>query len=400
MPRAVRDGVRERLVWHRRPRTVPIASLLLGGQNRVSAIDFAAASGDLLWGSTRVAQGPHAQLLARAAAGPISDEELLASPYATMARTCIALSGQYFDATDDDGVVRVARTYLRRCLSGEGDDEAARPPHASEPGVPVRVAPIRGSGCYQVLDGHHRVAAAAQAGETTIEVQVNRMSTVTPLMDLLNRMTWIGGASERYQPLDAPELAGWPTVRACTDRLTKMQVQAAELGLGPGADYLDVASCYGWFVSRMQQAGFTAQGLERDPLAPALGAAVYGLEPAAIITGDAVDELRSTDRTWEVVSCFSLLHHFILGRASVDGEALIRLLDKVTGRLLIIDTGQAHEHWFAESLAEWDTARVAAFLAEHTSFDRIVDLGPDDDDRAPYAGNYGRHLFACIRDVR
>jgi hypothetical protein len=28
----------------------------------------------------------------------------------------------------------------------------------------------------------------------------------------------------------------------------------------------------------------------------------------------------------------------------------------------------------------------------------VIDLGPDQDDVPPYEENYGRHLFACIRN--
>lgn len=400
MPDAVRDGLRERIVWRRELVTVPIGALLLGGQNRDRATDIATASGDLLWGSTRVADGPHAALLALAAerGAALSDAEVLDSAYAAMARTCIALSGQYFSAVDDDGIVQVSRGWVDRVLDRAGDTH--RPPHATGPGVPVRVAPVRGSDCYQVVDGHHRVAEAAWRGEETVRVQVDRMAVDTPLTDLLNRMTWIGGAREKYQPLEAPELATWPTVRACTDRLRKMQDVALAEGIVPEqGSYLDVASCYGWFVDQMARSGYAAEGLERDPLAPELGHAVYGMARARITTGDAVDVLGRTQQRWDVVSCFSLLHHFALGRADIDAVGLVRLLDKVTGRVLVLDTGQAHEAWFAESLSEWDTDHVMEFLGRHTTFDRILDLGPDDDDREPYSGNYGRHLIACIRDV-
>lgn len=66
--------------------------------------------------------------------------------------------------------------------------------------------------------------------------------------------------------------------------------------------------------------------------------------------------------------------------------------------MLFLDTGQAHETWFEAKLPEWTTAGTRAFLEANTSFDEIIDLGPDDDDRPPYQGNYGRHLFACVRE--
>jgi hypothetical protein len=87
----------------------------------------------------------------------------------------------------------------------------------------------------------------------------------------------------------------------------------------------------------------------------------------------------------------------VLGRASVDAAELVRLLDRVTRRVLFLDTGEGHEAWFRESLAGWDAEKIAAFLTEHGTFDEVIDLGPDCDAIPPYENNYGRHLFACVR---
>jgi hypothetical protein len=245
------------------------------------------------------------------------------------------------------------------------------------------------------------VAAAAVAGRESLAVTVKWLPVRTPLQDLLDGMSWLGGSRELYQPLESPELDdSWVLVRRCTDRLEKMQRLLGTEGLLPPATgtYLDVASCYGWFVASMRDLGFEASGIERDPLARPLGAAAYGLDPAAITTGNAEDVLAAAGRRWDVVSCFSLLHHFVLGRGSVPPEELVRRLDAATGRVLFLDTGQEHEAWFRQSLSGWSTEHVERFLREHTTFDRIVDLGPDSDARGPYTENYARTLFACIRD--
>jgi O-antigen/teichoic acid export membrane protein len=417
---------------------VPLDRLLLGVQDGVSTSEYAERFDDLLWASTPIAQGPHAWLLRAAAergSAGLSDEEILASPYGTHARRCLQLTGRYFSATDDAGIVAEARSFLARAgehhaapvpvpagvVSNElaearpvahpGTDSGGVPPEAalrtgshahSGPRDPILVAPIRDSDCFQILDGHHRLAMLAHRGARTAHVKVKRIPVTTPLQDLLSRMSWIGGKKELYQPIDAPELRQrWVVVRRCTDRLALMERFLAEHDIQPpGRDYLDVASCYGWFVHQMGERGFAAYGVERDPLAPRLGAAVYGLDPGRIHVGDAVEFLReaeSSGRRWDVVSCFSLLHHFVLGRGSTTAEELVRLLDQAAGRVLFLDTGQEHEAWFAHSLKGWNADSIAAFLREHTTFDEVVDLGPDQDAVGPYADNYGRHLFACIR---
>ncbi len=473
LPRAVRVGLSTLLL--RRPglTEVPLDRLLMGVQDGVPMTEYAERFDDLMWASTPITRGPHAALLQLAAgAEPVgpSDAAILESAYGRHARRCLRLTGRYFWASDDHGIVEVAKDFLARsgrtrdsggARRSPGDPAAAAEervahrvgaarvarsshlegaaeaggaggvdaivgesapssgdatggggpagrfagtpqPGQSGPRDPVLVAPVRDSDCYQVLDGHHRLALLAHHGATTARVKVKRLPVTTPLQDLLTQMSWIGGRKELYQPVSAPELArSWTTVRRCTDRLELMSRCLVEHDVdATGRSYLDVASCYGWFVREMSRRGFAARGIERDPLAPRLGAAVYGLDPGQISVGDAVEFLRDAERRserWDVVSCFSLLHHFVLGRASTSAEDLVRLLDAATARVLFLDTGQEHEAWFAHTLAGWDTARVGDFLREHSTFDLVLDLGADQDDVPPYAGNYGRHLFACVR---
>lgn len=404
VPERLRRRLSSLVLWRPGTERVPLGRVLLGGQNGLDADVFAHATDDLLWPSRPVSEGPHVTLLRAAADRELTAEEILASPYADLARACIETSGQFFGATDAAGILALARDFVTRgsAPAATNGPEAARP-HRSDPGAPILLAPIKDSDCYQVVDGHHRLAADVVAGRSSVDARVRRVPVVTPLQDVLDRMSWIGGTHELYQPVSAPELdRRWTTVRRCTDRLQSMDRLLATLGIEPEVpSYLDVASCYGWFLSSMKERGFAVQGVERDPLGATLGEAVYGLDRSHVHTGDAVDLLgEKADRgeRFDVVSCFSLLHHFALGRGSADAVGLVRLLDDVTGRVLFLDTGQAHESWFSASLPEWDTDHVRAFLEEHGTFDRVVDLGPDQDAVGPYADNYGRHLFACIRE--
>jgi hypothetical protein len=315
-----------------------------------------------------------------------------------MAGRLVDARGSYFGATDSSSVIALARDYIAR-FRGDTPDSGVATAYRSRRMDPVLVARVRGSECYQVRDGHHRLGMAAARGEAYATVIAKWLPVTTPLQDLLTRMSWLEGTRALYQPIDAPELRqSWPLVRRCTDRRDKMLAFLAARDLLPptSATYLDVASCYGWFVSELGKAGFDARGIERDPLGPQLGHIVYGLSEQRIRVGDAEQLLLDEPRT-DVVSCFSLLHHFALGRASVSEVELARLLDRVTRKVLFFDTGEGHEAWFRESLAGWDAESIAAFLREHTTFDEIVDLGPDSDAIPPYDDNYGRHLFACVR---
>jgi hypothetical protein len=362
---------------------VPIDRLLLGAPAGWTPWEFAERTDNLLWPSTRLVDGPHVDLLRHE--NP-DDEEILQSPYGRMARRCVDAGGTYLGATNDAEIVAVARAFL--------DDDGAADPNG-EPNQ-VLVAPIRASDCFQVIEGHHRLAHAAARGETSIRVRARWIPVSTPLQDLLLRMSWLDGSRELYQPIDSPELRkSWTTVRRCTDRLEKMQNLLSERQIT--GSYLDVASCYGWFVAAMGRAGFDAYGMEYDSLAVPLGRAVYDLSDGQVVTGDATELLASTERTWDVVSCFSLLHHFVLDRRSVSPEVLVKLLDRVTNEVLFIDTGQEHEQWLRKDLSGWSPTFIAEYLRRNTTFDTIIDLGSDEDARPPYAANYGRHLFACVR---
>jgi hypothetical protein len=232
------------LPWRPGVRTVPVDKLLLGLQNAMPAAEFAARHDDLLWASTPVAEGPHAQLLRMSERdGGISDEEILASSYATLARRCISSRGFFFTATDDAGIVAVARDYIDRHRGGPAGDLG---PHQSSPDAPVRVAPIRWSDSYQVLDGHHRLASAVLHAERTVPARVKWVPVTTPLQETLNQMSWLEGEHLLYQPISSPELAGsWVQVRSCRDRLDAMLGLLSERGLLPPhtGTYLDVASC-------------------------------------------------------------------------------------------------------------------------------------------------------------
>jgi hypothetical protein len=400
VPLRIRVGVSKAVLRRPRPIRVPVDSLLLGAQAGLDATHVADLLGDALWPSTRVVDGPHVALLnlADEKSDALTDDDIVTSAYGRMALRFADRRGSYFGATDVAGVVALGRDVIAR-YRGHRPDSGPATAYRSSHGDPILVAPVRGSECYQVLDGHHRLALAIARGEQYAEVTTKRFAVSTPLQDLLNQMSWLEGTRELYQPVDAPELRqSWATVRRCTDRRDKMLAFLGERDLLTPATttYLDVASCYGWFVNEMRMAGYDAHGIERDPLAPQLGKATYDLPPELIRVGDA-EKLLVDQPTTDVVSCFSLLHHFALGRASVGADELLRLLDSVTGRVLFFDTGEGHEAWFRDSLAEWDADYIANFLREHGTFDEVIDLGPDVDAIPPYEQNYGRHLFACVR---
>ena len=161
--------------------------------------------------------------------------------------------------------------------------------------------------------------------------------------------------------------------------------------------YLDVGCSYGWFVAQMSKRGFKASGVDRDISAAAVGQVVYGLDPSAFTMDDLTNVLRQPDRRYDIVSCFSVLHHYALGKGQVSAVEFIRQLDTITGSVLFLDTGENHERWFKDSLKDWDAQFIERWLGENTTFRTVQLLGADQDGHGKYQGQYGRHLFACYR---
>lgn len=398
LPEAVTRRLRA-MLRHPKPVRVEWDRLLLGDQGSLRGPDFARASGDLMWTSTRLADGPHVALFRSCGAALPDRDEVLATRYVGLARACIAIDGAFFGARTDDDLVDLVKE-----VTGHTARTARVGRRPSRPGVDglPRVRPIRGSDCYQIVDGHHRLAHDLVGGASEAEVCVARLRGTTALQDLLARMTWLGEKREIYQPLDAPELQrSWTLVRACTDRWDKIrQVLSAEelpSSTNPRPTSLDIAAAQGWFVHMFREAGFEAEGVELDPLAPLLAEAAYRLPLGTIHTSEATEFLRGAETAWDVVTCFSLAHHFVLGRGPTSAEELLALLDRATNHVLFFETGHPHESWFGSQLREWTYDGVEAKLRQNTTFDTIVRLGTDVDGVGAYQGNYSRMLFACIR---
>ncbi|HET8551445.1 MAG TPA: methyltransferase domain-containing protein [Gammaproteobacteria bacterium] len=383
-----------------RMRRVPIDKLLIGGDSGQTGEKFARTVGDLMRPSRRIADSPHAQLLRawQKRGEAIFDKAAFEqTAYYREAARNIDIFGNYFDARSNDEIVQGAKRYVE-CFRGADTRLLKRQRGQSAPGSHIVVRPIEYSDCFQIVDGHHRAAIAAVRGDTVVSVEVSPDPVLTPLQQLLFDVLWIKGRKELYQPVDAPELEQqWVLVRQCTDRLEKMTAFLAEHDIPAGSTYLDVGCSYGWFVDQMGKRGYQAAGVERDPFALQVGQVAYGLAASRTTRSDCVRFLREHQETWDVVSSFSLLHHFVLGNGGVKPEEFIRLLDLATRRVLFLDMGQSHESWYRDTLTEWTAPYIQEWLQQNTSFTTIEPLGPDADAVPPFEHAFGRMLFACYR---
>jgi hypothetical protein len=383
-----------------RPIRVPIINLLRGGERFIPSALYAKLTKAPLRPSTPVIEGPHVSLLREYAA----EGERLFEPgrfeqtgYYKNAAECIDLTGSYYlYVKNPNQICPVAKSFIDRFVKNKHIEYESDSGH-SHANQRIIVRPIRHSDCYEVLDGNHRIAAAFIRGEREICVLRRGDPVLTPVQDQLLNVMWQSGRVELYQPVSLPETRKWKLVRKCSDRLEMMQVFLRSCGCTTGP-YLDLGSSYGWFVSQMRQFGMESTGVERDPMAIGVGEMIYGNKTGSVTRSDIVKYLREEKCSFDVTSCFSVLHHFVLGRASIGAEELIRLIDRITRRVLFFDTGQAHEEWFRQDLPEWNAEYTRNWLQKNTTFSKVIPLGTDSDAMPPYEKNYRRTMFVCYRE--
>jgi 2-polyprenyl-3-methyl-5-hydroxy-6-metoxy-1,4-benzoquinol methylase len=390
-----------RLAYHIRPtlfvRRLRLEKLLMGGDLH-SGLTYALLSGDLLAPATPVATSPHVQFLRtyREIGDSIfQPDQFAATSYCKYALKCIELYGRFFSYTDADGVLMRARLFARM-LDGVSSPAYS---HQSRPGAPVEVRRIQFSDCYEVIDGHHRLAVAVVRGLDSYPCAVlPAEGALTPMQLLVLDSIWLTGRCRLLQPISAPEFRHWSVARQCTDRLELMIAWLIRKGIASGS-FLDIGSGYGWFVSEMSKQGFRSLGVEQDAALAAVGRPAYGLEETTITVGNLATFLKSAKQKYDVVSCLSILHNYVLGSEQTSAEEFIRLVDRVVGSVLFLDTGECNESRLKHSLSDWNAEYIKNWLQKHTSFSRIEILGTDRDNDGLFRKRYGRHLFACSRPI-
>jgi SAM-dependent methyltransferase len=222
--------------------------------------------------------------------------------------------------------------------------------------------------------------------------------TLTAMQMMAMDTVWWGAPHRLFQPVPFPELEGWSVARQCTDRIDLIMGWLRQNSISFGS-FLDIGSSYGWFVSEMAKRGFQASGVEQDAAIAAVGPVAYGLDALAVTVANLGNFLRSAGQKYDVVCCLSILHNYLLGSQKMSATEFIRLIDQITGSVLFFDTAECHESRFKHSLSGWNADYIRSWLREHTSFSKIELLGTDSDGYGVFRKQYGRHLFACSRQL-
>ena len=353
---------------------VPMDRLLWGGEQGTPAAKYARITNNFLRPSTLLRDTPHVDLLQRfqlEKESLLEHEAFINTKYYRNALEALDITGNYFGCNKPDQIVMQARRFIA-AFQGEKNKALGSSLGISSRSMPVLVCRIAYSdGCYEIVDGHHRLAIAYARGADRHRVHILKQRAVlTPLQQRLLDVFWTKGLRLLYQPVRSPEIGSkWRKIRQCDDRLDMISAFLRNNKLMPPSvnSYLDLGSNYGWFVSEMTKLGFDAWGVDRDSAAVSLGPELYGISPERLIVENLATYLDKNERVYDVISCFSVLHHFVLGNGPISAETLMKRIDRTTGKVLFLDSGQNHELWFKHSLTQWTPDYIAEWIKRHSS---------------------------------
>jgi SAM-dependent methyltransferase len=382
---------------------IELEKAFIGGEDIFSIKEWIDITGDFKRGSCLLKDSFYVDFLNKfkiKKVEEISNEEIKNTRYYENAIYCIRVTGHYFQARDETGVLAQAKNFLRlrnEIIANRKSLELECANGHSELNVPI-VYKIFDSEYFGIFDGHHRLAISFVLGKKTEKVII-LPPRKTYLQELVFKVKQTKSRKELYQPIESPEFGqGWHVIRKCSDRLQLMLDFLKEKDLiKKDLKILDLACAYGWFVSEFIKRGFRAIGVDKDGMALKVGMAAYGLNKKNLINSGIEDFINTQNEHFDIVLCLSLLHHYALGIEKCSVREILGRLDKITGRVLFVDSGQVHERWFKKSLSTWNDDFLINLIKENSNFKTVVKLGHDQDNIGTYKDNYARSLFACLK---
>ncbi|GEM_PF-2817840 len=379
--------------------SIPIDSILIGQQSGFPLDQWIENTKEYSRISIPIGESPYVKLLNLIDSNPelLNDQDALAgTSYYKMMAHCIKHTGHYMGIKQPQNLQKQIKYFYELYQNFEIGKEASENESTegrSAQNERIKVKQVYYSDCYEVVDGHHRLSILFKKGVNQVPVELMG-TTLTYLQKTILRSQQTFGI-ELYQPLDKLEVSKWGTIRQCKDRLGFMQNFLSDK-FPNGGTYLDFPCSYGYFVKGMQESGWVAKGYDIDESSVFIANHINGL--SSVAKNDIIKYLLETDEKFDVVSCLSLLHHFVMKRIDYPFPKILNGLDRITKQVLILDTGQSHELQYAGELDDWNDDYVKNILLEHTSFTQVLAIGKDVDDTGKNKGKNGRTLFACIRE--
>jgi len=377
---------------------INIDKVLIGQQAGIPLEKWIPQTNEIERISTSLQDSPYVKILKSIDSDPSllqRHEDLKTSAYYKMMITCLKKTGHYMGISSTDELYKQVEYFYNLYLQFDPNFKAniKNVNGRSKPNTLIKVNKLYHSDCYEIVDGHHRAAIQYMKGAKELEVEIldDKFSYLQRIILNSNQTFRV----ELYQPVAKPEVLQWPTIRNCRDRLDMMKHWLSKNEINSGT-YIDMPCSYGFFVKEFKNMGFDAIGLDIDTSSIKIAHEINSLQ-IEIDQKDIIQYLEKTSDKFDIVSCLSLLHHFAMGRINYPYMNIVQNLDKVTKKVLFIDTGQSHEEQYLGELDEWNDEFIINLFLENTSFTKFDILGKDNDNIGIQKNNNRRTLFAFYK---
>ena len=386
-----------------RRESVSLDNLMIGQQAGIPLEQWIEKTKEYSRISVLLSESPYVDILRLIDENPAilnNKSEIVNTSYYKMCDVCIKHTGHFMGKKTSRGILSWIGEYyafyqkIKKGSCCKTSSEFSNEGHSKVDDL-IQVFKLNNSEYYEIVDGHHRCAIYYLLGKKTIKSKV-----LGDKFSYLQRII-LGSKQvfdyEVYQPLDAPEVRDWRLVRGCDDRLSMMFSFLKKKKIAVSRiSYADLPCSYGYFLSAYKKKGSKVRGIDLDNSSLRIAREINGLTEKEVNKADIMTFLKSSKR-YDVVSCLSLLHHFALGVVPGSYVSLLEKLDKVTKKVLFLDTGQAHEKQYKGKLDEWTDEFIISEILRHTSFKKVIVLGKDHDNVGTQKGDNARTLFACVK---
>jgi SAM-dependent methyltransferase len=197
-----------------------------------------------------------------------------------------------------------------------------------------------------------------------------------------------------YQPIWIGKRNNKRTVRECEDRWIIVEETLTATNAG---NLLDLGCAEGYFVRQTAETGRIAIGVDRDHNRLGL------IEPARMfdrskgsgfILGDIEPDLLKKLPKFDVVICFSVMHHILRQNSLEHAREVLAGIAAITNKAFLFDMGQSNETsttWAEKipSMGDDPEGWIRDFL--RVSFREVETVGKTDAFRDPIA----RFVFRC-----
>lgn len=155
--------------------------------------------------------------------------------------------------------------------------------------------------------------------------------------------------------------------------------------------YLDIGSCYGYFVDAFNNYCKEVRGIESSEKEYRTCKIFYPNIADSVSNQDFTKVIKRYKK-YDIVSLLSVMHSIIISESEEYATSMLKLVDEKTNNVLFFDMGEDKESIYSETMKGWNKESIREWILANTSFDYCEPLIEDGDIR------FGRTLFACYRE--